>query len=252
MADVAGLWRDVWRQLGRNPLLLLLAVLALGVIAECAVQVIAAFYLFLPILGMVAFTGAEFIAAMAVCLGASLIAAFVLTRGQSSSGGENLLMYWPLLGQAALLSLVIALVQVIFGFVIGLALGMTRLDPYSVGFLLFHGLWGLAYAAAKTFSATLFLPRLARHASRGLAVTQPMWRRQRRGFVLNAFLVFLLSTAITVVVPHVIVKYSSIAAAYRFNLMASALEIFLAASLAFVAFRRVAADQDPAIISVFD
>lgn len=258
MSELAAQWRDAWKQLQRNPLLLLLILLAIAGIAEGAARLIdfmsGTFFLhFGVVFRTVAVSILAFAVALAICVAAALAALLVVIRSGSVFVGPISVALVSFTWRATLAWLILLFVPNLIGAVAGVLLSVSRFAEPAIGaWPLLSWTLPVIYAGVQAVLASVLLSRLPAIALRDPHNGSSSNSRLRHRSLLKSYLlVFGLSTAAQLAFWYVIGDAASIVRGYRVNAILMALQALWATLLCFVAHERAAA-RDPSLAMVFD
>lgn len=258
MSELAAQWRDAWKQLRKNPLLLLLILLAIAGVAEASARLIDfSFGTSLLKLGFVLRAAAvsvlAFGVALAICIMAALAALFVVVQAGSFFAGPASVALGRFAWRVALAWLILLFVPNLIGAAAGVLLSVSRFAEPAGGWPLLSWILPVLYALVQAVLASVLLSRLPAIALRDpLSGTRGgISSMRRRNLFWSYLLVFGLSTAVQLTFWQLIGDPVSMVSGYRVNAILMAVQTLWITLLSFVAHERAAA-RDPSVAMVFD
>jgi hypothetical protein len=258
MAELAAQWRDAWKQLRKNPLLLLLILLAIAGVAEGSARLIdftfgTSFLRLGFVLRAAAASVLAFGVALAICIMAALAALFVVVQAGSFFASPASVALGRFAWRVALAWLILLFVPNLIGAMAGMLLSVSRFaEPALGGWPLLSWILPVLYALVQAVLASVLLSRLPAIALRDAqSGTRSISGVRRRNLFWSYLLVFGLSTAVQLTFWQLIGDPASMVSGYRVNAILMAVQALWVTLLSFVAHERAAA-RDPSLAMVFD
>jgi hypothetical protein len=257
MSELAAQWRDAWKQLRKNPLLLLLILLAIIGVAEGSARLIdflsTAFFIHLGVIFQtVAVSVLSFPVALVICVSAALAALLAVVQTGSFFANSASIALGHFTARVTLAWLILLVAPNLIGALAGALISVSRFAEPAVGvWPVLFWILPVVYAVLQAALASVLLSRLPAVALRDLQPASGASNRRRRHLFKSYLLVFGLSSAVALGFWHLNEATASMVGAYRLNAILLGCEALWVTLLAFVAHERAAA-RDPSLAMVFD
>jgi len=257
MAEIAATWRDVWRRLARNPLLLLLIVLGIAALTEASARLIDFVYPqifpnFGYVVGALLFPGLLFVATLLLSILAALGALLVELRAGGFFLDHGTVFIGRFLGRVTLAWLVVLIAPNLLALPIGFLGAIVTLDRTSLVMESFDGVMAVIYVVLEAYlAALLLLRRLPAIASGSPSIVSPQGERSlQRVLFIGCLILFGAFDLLQFAYLQIGAPFAALIG-YRVYVADILIRSALATLLAFAAYER-AGTRDPAVATVFD